>query len=277
MVSKQTSKSSHQKDKSLWQALSLFDSMHSSHKRSPTTLSCRKTAQHCRLGLYQDSDFAVDFEDSKSTSGGTLCIWRSRTFVPKSRMCKKQTSVTHSSTESEVISLDVGLRMDGVLAVDLWDVVIGVSHSSNYNTLPIPKNSANESWAKGAAGNCLRISNVKLRKEGNQNVDQLSCLHHVTTNANSSQCEAQLYILEDNEAVIKMIIKGRSPMMRHVSRTHRVALVWFDRINFVAKPRSVCLVSTNLNREQPSSFDPDASNVSWDGVAGICSEILKPN
>ena len=29
-----------------------------------------------------------------------------------------------------------------------------------------------------------------------------------------------------------MIIKGRSPAMRHVSRTHRVALDWlFDRIN----------------------------------------------
>ena len=36
--------------------------------------------------------------------------------------------------------------------------------------------------------------------------------------------------LEVNEAVIKMIIKGRSPTMRHVSRT-RVALDWFwDRI-----------------------------------------------
>ena len=43
-----------------------------------------------------------------------------------------------------------------------------------------------------------------------------------------------LYIFEDNEdeAVIKMIIMGRSPAMRHVSRTHRVALDWlFDRIN----------------------------------------------
>ena len=27
------------------------------------------TAQQCRLGLYQDSDFAGDLEDSKSTSG----------------------------------------------------------------------------------------------------------------------------------------------------------------------------------------------------------------
>ena len=47
----------------------------------------------------------------------------------------------------------------------------------------------------------------------------------------SSRQEALLYFFEDNEAVIKMIIKGRSPTMRHVSRTHRVALDWlFDRI-----------------------------------------------
>ena len=47
-------------------------------------------AQHCRLGLFQDSDFAGDLEDSKSTSGGVLCIFGSRTFVPISRMCTKQ-------------------------------------------------------------------------------------------------------------------------------------------------------------------------------------------
>ena len=43
-------------------------------------------------------------------------------------------------------------------------------------------------------------------------------------------------MFEDNEAVIKMIMKGRSPTMRHVSRTHRVALDWlFDRINLDPK------------------------------------------
>ena len=43
-------------------------------------------------------------------------------------------------------------------------------------------------------------------------------------------------IFEDNEAVIKMIIEGQSPTMRHVSRTHRVALDWFfDRINLDTK------------------------------------------
>ena len=44
-------------------------------------------------GLFQDSDFAGDLEDSKSTSAGTLCIFGSHTFVPIGWVCKKQTSV----------------------------------------------------------------------------------------------------------------------------------------------------------------------------------------
>ena len=84
------------------------------------------TAKHCRLGLFQDSDFAGDLEDSKSTSGGTLCIFGSHTFVPISWMCKKQTSVSHSSTESEIISLDTGLRLDGLPALELWDLIVSV-------------------------------------------------------------------------------------------------------------------------------------------------------
>ena len=84
------------------------------------------TAEQCRLGLFQDSDFAGDLEDSKSTFGGTLCIFGSHTFVPISWMCKKQTSVSHSSTESEIISLDTGLKLDGLLALELWDLIVFV-------------------------------------------------------------------------------------------------------------------------------------------------------
>ena len=58
----------------------------------------------------------------------------------------------------------------------------------------------------------------------------------VPSNVQSSRQEALLYVFEDNEAVIKMIFKGRSLTMRHVSRTHRVALDWlFDRINLDPK------------------------------------------
>ena len=84
------------------------------------------TAKQCRLGLFQDSDFAGDLEDSKYTSGGTLCIFLGHTFVPISWMCKKQTSVSHSSTESEIISLDAGLRLDWIPALELWDLIVSV-------------------------------------------------------------------------------------------------------------------------------------------------------
>ena len=66
------------------------------------------------LHLFQDSDFAGDLEDSKSTSGGALCVLESHTFVPVSWVCKKQTSVSNSSTEAEIISLDARLRMGGI-------------------------------------------------------------------------------------------------------------------------------------------------------------------
>ena len=41
-------------------------------------------------------------------------------------MCKKQTPVSHSSTESQIISLDTGLRLDGLLALELWDLIVSV-------------------------------------------------------------------------------------------------------------------------------------------------------
>ena len=47
-------------------------------------------------------------------------------FFHISWMCKKQTSISHCSTESEIISLDAGLRMDGLFALDLEDGAIEV-------------------------------------------------------------------------------------------------------------------------------------------------------
>ena len=84
------------------------------------------------MGLFQDFDFAGDIEDSKSTTDGTLCIVGSHTSVPISRKCKKQTSVSHSSTESEIISLDAGLRMEDIPALDLWDLIVTVLHGNTH-------------------------------------------------------------------------------------------------------------------------------------------------
>ena len=178
------------------------------------------TAKQCRLGLFQDSDFARDLEDLKSTSGRTLCVFGSHTFVPISWICKKQAAVSHSSTEYKIISVDTGLRLDGLPALEPWDLIVSV------------------------LGNVSRVSDrsgkpeydVHKRHKSQKKIDVTKNIDAVPSNVQSARQETLLYVFEDNEAVIKMIIKGRSPTMRHVSRTHRVALDWlFDRINLDSK------------------------------------------
>ena len=97
---------------------------------SSNILVSAKTAQQCRSGPFEDSDFAGDLEDSKSTSGGIFMHFRQSNIFPICWMCKKQTSVSHSSTEAEVFSLDAALRMDGISALDHWDLVVEVRHDA---------------------------------------------------------------------------------------------------------------------------------------------------
>ena len=141
-------------------------------------------------------------------------------------MCKKQTSVSHSSAETEIISLDAGLRMDGIPALTLWELVIEVFHSIP-NRTDGPKRDPLGNPSAVVKQNMHNPIPIKHTSVIPTNID------HIPPNTTHSSPSALLYVFEDNEAVIKMIIKGRSPTMRHVSRTHRVALDWlFDRINF---------------------------------------------
>ena len=72
----------------------------------------------------------------------------------------------------------------------------------------------------------------------------------VPSNVQSSRQEALLYVFEDNEAVIKMIIKGRRPTMRHVSRIHRVAFHgFFDRVNLDTKIQTKYIDTKKTNSQ----------------------------
>ena len=179
---------------------------------------------------FKTSDFAGDLEDSKPTSGGILCVFESHTSVPISWMCKKQTSVSHSSTESEIVSLDAGLRMDGIPALDLSDLIVAVFWNTNQNHTEQGDLLKNKREVRSPP------HTIYKRKQSQRVINDLDNVDFILSNVQSSHQEALLYVFEDNEAVIKMIIKGRSPTMRHVSRTHRVALDWlFDRINLDPK------------------------------------------
>ena len=176
------------------------------------------TAKQCRLGLFQDSDFAGDLEDSKSTS------W----------MCKKQIAVSHSSTESEIISLDTGLRLDGLPALELWDLIVSVIGNVS----------------RVSDGSMQLDSDVHKRHKPHKKIDVMKDIDSVPSNVQSARQEALLYVFEDNEAVIKMIIKGRSLTMRHVSKHLKVAFGCL--IESTWTPRSKSNTSTPRTNSQTS-------------------------
>ena len=102
-------------------------------------------------------------------------------------------------------------------ALELWDLIVSVF--------------GNISRVSDRTGQPVNGKNISYNK-----IDVMHDIDSVPSNVQSASREALLYVFEDNEAVIKMIMKGRSPTMRHVSRTHRVALDWlFDRINLDPK------------------------------------------
>ena len=144
-------------------------------------------------------------------------------------MCKKHSSVLHSSTEAEIISLDAGLRMDGIPALTLWDFVIDILHSV-LNKIEQPKEELRGNPSQATKPNMPTASTSSTPTSFQQTLD------HIPPNTVHSGARAMLYVIEDSEAVIKMMIKGRSPTMGHVSWTHRVAPDWFfDRINLDPK------------------------------------------
>ena len=57
---------------------------------------------------------------------------------------------------------------------------------------------------------------------------------------------AKLVVLEDNDAVIKMTVKGRSPNLRHCPRTQRVDLDWLFEVFRTDPGVSIRYVGTRI-------------------------------
>ena len=180
-----------------------------------------------------------------------LCIFGSHSFVPTSWMCKKQTTVSHSSTEAEVISLDAGWRMDGIPALDLWDSVIEVFDSSpNETNKTKDVREPRRNLSANTQPNMLKQISTTHTNLDLTNIDHVpSSGTHSGSNAISYVFEDNEAVFEDNEAVIMMIIKERRPTMRHVSRTRRV--VWigcFSGLVLILKFRFDTLIP-NINSQ----------------------------
>ena len=112
----------------------------------------------------------------------------SHTFVPISWMCKKQTWVSHSSTESEIISLDAGLRLDGIPALDSSDLIVSVlgNTTQNHDRTERPVVSTSEIWSPPHT--------IHKRKQSRRVINDLDNVDFIPSNVQSSHQEALLCV-----------------------------------------------------------------------------------
>ena len=130
-------------------------------------------------------------------------------------MCKNQGCVSHSSAESEIVALDMGLRLDGLPAMTLWDTIINVLE-------PLPKE-----VVKSESKTCADTLNGLPA-----DTQDLLIVDHLLTNVPKLSDKCKMVIMEDNDAVIKMCVKIGAPTMRHMERTHRIDVdALFERIH----------------------------------------------
>ena len=78
-----------------------------------------------KLLLFVDADFAGDSDSAKSTSGGLLVLAGPNSWYPLAWMCRKQTSVSRSTTESEVVSLAASLFAEALPIQTMFDMLLG--------------------------------------------------------------------------------------------------------------------------------------------------------
>ena len=104
------------------------------------------------------------------------------------------------------MSLDAGLRMDGIPTLDLCDLVIEVLHSS-FNPTQRRKEQAKRDLPRNKPSN--RHFNIQTKIQSQDKDLELSNVDDVSAKVKPSQQSAMLYISEDDEAVIKMITQGQ--------------------------------------------------------------------
>ena len=209
-------------DVSPMMSLAHFSCSHS----TPLTLTSSSSIPSSRTTSQVTLPINRPCDDPQNEEYGPVANTTSST---RSWMCKKQTSVSRSSTEAELISLDAGLRIDGIPALGLWDLVIEVFHSS--------PNQINKSKGQESQGNLSRNTTLHMKNQNptkHVNVD-LNNVDHVSSSVRSSRFGALRNVFEDNEALIKMIIKGRSPHNETCVKNPQSCSGLFDWINLDPK------------------------------------------
>ncbi len=165
----------------------------------------------CRPVVYSDADFAGDLNTAKSTSGAYVAIAGPNTFAPVTAICKKQTCVSHSSTESEIVAAELAVRTEGLQILTFWNTVTKLFSEQQLVRDP---------HAKRPRPAALDV---------NPHAEEFDAGKYFAYTQADKLC-TDLIVVEDNEAVIKLVRKARSMALRHLPRTHRIDLHWLFEV-----------------------------------------------
>ena len=112
-------------------------------------------------------------------------FWKS--YICSNKLDVQETNcVSHSSTESEIISLDTGLRLDGLPALELWDLIVSVFGSV--------------SQISDRTG---RPVDIKRNQKSQGKINVMENIDSVPSNVQSSRQEALLYVFEECSKTMK--------------------------------------------------------------------------
>ena len=153
-----------------------------------------------------------------------LCISSDPIYYPLNAFSKKQTSITMSSTESEVVSANHGVRAQGLPSLSLWQVLwkeVVVSADRKVR----PKNKLNPKDETVVARIDPELDEIRC---GDTQHDGKSVADINGVNVHLSS-KFQVQFLEDNQATITIITKGDSEKMRHTDRTQRISFGWLKQ------------------------------------------------
>ena len=84
---------------------------------------CGDAISDCKLVMYTDADFAGCTRTQRSTSGIIMMLIGPNTKMMLSGISKRQSAVSHCTTEAEMIAAALGLRAEAIPFQILWDIL----------------------------------------------------------------------------------------------------------------------------------------------------------
>ena len=96
-----------------------------------SSLGCRQIGfigdppEALEMAVFSDADFAGDREDAKSTTGIFVALTGPHSFYPLTAASKKQTAVSNSTPEAEVVAAFDAIRLEALPLLDVWEEILG--------------------------------------------------------------------------------------------------------------------------------------------------------